>query len=146
MPSFSASTPAASPSGPRFTRSRKSERRVSCASAESAAIACGASMRILRQFEDYQNNVRKPLRQRLFEYRRNVRSLSGSKFPYARALHTLGRRRRMKITNVRAHVLEAQLSQPFAYARAWYSTRTAMLVEIETDQGLTGWGECYGPA
>jgi D-galactarolactone cycloisomerase len=52
----------------------------------------------------------------------------------------------MKITNVRAHVLEAQLSQPFAYARAWYSTRTAMLVEIETDQGLTGWGECYGPA
>ena len=52
----------------------------------------------------------------------------------------------MKITNVRAHVLEARLSQPFAYARAWYSTRTAMLVEIETDQGLIGWGECYGPA
>ena len=52
----------------------------------------------------------------------------------------------MKITDVRAHVLEARLSQPFAYARAWYSTRTAMLVEIETDQGLTGWGECYGPA
>ncbi len=52
----------------------------------------------------------------------------------------------MKITNVRAHVLEAKLSQPFAYSRAWYSTRTAMLVEIETDQGLTGWGECYGPA
>ena len=21
-----------------------------------------------------------------------------------------------------------------------------MLVEIETDAGLTGWGECYGPA
>ena len=52
----------------------------------------------------------------------------------------------MKITNVHTHVLEAPLSQPFAYSRAWYDTRTAMLVEIETDTGLVGWGECYGPA
>jgi D-galactarolactone cycloisomerase len=52
----------------------------------------------------------------------------------------------MKITSVRTHVLEAKLSQPFAYSRAWYDTRTAMVVEIETDTGLTGWGECYGPA
>ena len=52
----------------------------------------------------------------------------------------------MKITDVRTHVLEAALSQPFAYSRAWYDTRTAMVVEIETDDGLTGWGECYGPA
>jgi D-galactarolactone cycloisomerase len=52
----------------------------------------------------------------------------------------------MKITNVRTHILEAKLSQPFAYSRAWYDTRTAMLVEIETDDGLVGWGECYGPA
>ena len=52
----------------------------------------------------------------------------------------------MKITNVRTHVLQAALSQPFAYSRAWYDTRTAMLVEIETDAGLIGWGECYGPA
>jgi D-galactarolactone cycloisomerase len=52
----------------------------------------------------------------------------------------------MIITSIRAHILEAPLSQPFAYSRAWYDTRTAMLVEIETDQGLIGWGECYGPA
>jgi D-galactarolactone cycloisomerase len=52
----------------------------------------------------------------------------------------------MKITNVQTHVLQAKLSQPFAYSRAWYDTRTAMLVEVETDTGLTGWGECYGPA
>lgn len=52
----------------------------------------------------------------------------------------------MKITRVRTHILEAKLSQPFAYSRAWYDTRTAMLVEIETDNGLVGWGECYGPA
>jgi D-galactarolactone cycloisomerase len=43
-------------------------------------------------------------------------------------------------------VLEATLSQPFAYSRAWYAKRHSLIVEIETDQGLTGWGECYGPA
>ena len=52
----------------------------------------------------------------------------------------------MKIASIRTHVLEAKLSQPFAYSRAWYATRMAMVVEIETDDGLTGWGECYGPA
>ena len=52
----------------------------------------------------------------------------------------------MKITHIRTHVLEAKLSQPFAYSRAWYATRMAMIVEIETDDGVVGWGECYGPA
>jgi D-galactarolactone cycloisomerase len=52
----------------------------------------------------------------------------------------------MKIIHVRTHVLEAKLSQPFAYSRAWYATRVAMIVEIETDDGVVGWGECYGPA
>src|SRR5689334_7679038 len=54
--------------------------------------------------------------------------------------------RTMKITRVRTHILKAALSQPFAYSRAWYDTRMAMIVEIETGDGLTGWGECYGPA
>jgi len=52
----------------------------------------------------------------------------------------------MIISNVGAHVLEATLAQPFAYSRAWYAKRHSLIVEIETDQGLTGWGECYGPA
>ena len=52
----------------------------------------------------------------------------------------------MKITAVRTHLLSATLREPFAYSRAWYGTRTAMLVEIETSAGITGWGECYGPA
>lgn len=52
----------------------------------------------------------------------------------------------MKIKDVRTHILRATLSQPFAYSRAWYDARTAMVVEIETDDGLIGWGECYGPA
>ena len=49
----------------------------------------------------------------------------------------------MKITKIRTHILQARLSQPFAYSRAWYDTRTAMLVEIETDAGLTGWGDGF---
>ena len=52
----------------------------------------------------------------------------------------------MRITAIRTHILQAALSQPFAYSRAWYDTRTAMVVEIETDDGHVGWGECYGPA
>lgn len=52
----------------------------------------------------------------------------------------------MKITAINTHLLSAKLSQPFSYSRARYDTRTAMLVEIVTDQGLVGWGECYGPA
>ncbi|MVT55914.1 mandelate racemase/muconate lactonizing enzyme family protein [Bradyrhizobium yuanmingense] len=52
----------------------------------------------------------------------------------------------MKIAGVRTHILQAALSEPLASARGWYDTRTAMLVEIETDQDIIGWGECYGPA
>ncbi len=52
----------------------------------------------------------------------------------------------MKITGVHAHVLEAELSEPFAYSRMWYAKRMSMIVEIVTDDGLIGWGECYGPA
>lgn len=52
----------------------------------------------------------------------------------------------MKITAVRTYILEAPLSQALACSRGWYHTRTAMLVEIETDKGIVGWGECYGPA
>jgi D-galactarolactone cycloisomerase len=34
----------------------------------------------------------------------------------------------MKIKDVRTHILQAELSQPFAYSRAWYDTRMAMHV------------------
>jgi D-galactarolactone cycloisomerase len=47
---------------------------------------------------------------------------------------------------VRAHVLEATLSEPFSWSLGWTRTRTALLVEIETADGLVGWGESYGPS
>ena len=52
----------------------------------------------------------------------------------------------MKITAVKAHVLRSSLEQPFAFSQGWVSSRGATLVEVTTDDGLTGWGEalCQG--
>jgi D-galactarolactone cycloisomerase len=52
----------------------------------------------------------------------------------------------VKITQVRAHVLRSALEQPFAFSQGWVSSRGATLVEVETDEGVTGWGEalCQG--
>ncbi len=52
----------------------------------------------------------------------------------------------MKITEVRAHVLRSPLPQPFAFSQGWVSSRGATLVEVQTDEGVTGWGEalCQG--
>jgi D-galactarolactone cycloisomerase len=50
-----------------------------------------------------------------------------------------------QIRRVTPHVLMAALPEPFAYSQAWYRTRGAMLVEIETEDGVIGWGEAFGP-
>ena len=53
----------------------------------------------------------------------------------------------MKVTDVITHVLQSKVEQPFTSARGWlYTTRASCIVEIRTDEGITGWGECYGPA
>lgn len=52
----------------------------------------------------------------------------------------------MKITAVKTHVLEHQLDRPFESASARFAKRTHLLVEVTTDDGVTGWGECLGPA
>lgn len=51
----------------------------------------------------------------------------------------------MKITAVRAHVLEAPIAERFAFSQAWVDKRVGLVVEVETDAGLTGWGDGYGP-
>ena len=52
----------------------------------------------------------------------------------------------MKISDVKAHVLRSPLEQPFAFSQGWVSSRGATLVEVTTDDGITGWGEalCQG--
>lgn len=53
----------------------------------------------------------------------------------------------MKVTDVVCHVLQAKVDRPFTSARGWrYAARSSCVVEIRTDEGITGWGECYGPA
>ncbi len=53
----------------------------------------------------------------------------------------------MRITDVTCHILQSKVEQPFVSARGWvYSTRASCIVEVSTDEGITGWGECYGPA
>ena len=47
----------------------------------------------------------------------------------------------MKITDVKTYNLRYPLLEPFANSRGWTGTRTAVVVEISTDAGITGWGE-----
>ena len=49
----------------------------------------------------------------------------------------------MKITGVEVHVLKSPLAEPFAFSQGWVRQRSATLVEVVTDEGVTGWGEAF---
>lgn len=51
----------------------------------------------------------------------------------------------MKITAITSHVLQYELPERLGYSQQYYDRRTAHLVEVTTDAGITGWGECFGP-
>jgi D-galactarolactone cycloisomerase len=51
----------------------------------------------------------------------------------------------MKILDIKTYRLDAALAEPFAYSQAWYDRRGALLVEIVSEDGLSGWGEAFGP-
>ena len=51
----------------------------------------------------------------------------------------------MKITAIRSHVLGYVLPEELGYSQQYYARRTCHLVEVQTDEGVTGWGECFGP-
>ena len=50
----------------------------------------------------------------------------------------------MKIKAVRAHALSAQLEEPLWTAQEALKDSSLILVEVETDEGLTGYGEIKG--
>jgi D-galactarolactone cycloisomerase len=52
----------------------------------------------------------------------------------------------VKIEQVITHVLEAPLREPFGWSSDSTTIRRSCIVEIVTDQGISGWGECFGPA
>ena len=49
----------------------------------------------------------------------------------------------MKITSVDVYVLKTPLDEPFAFSQGWVHQRSATLVRIQTDNGLSGWGEAF---
>ena len=50
----------------------------------------------------------------------------------------------MRITAIKSHVLQYDLDEELGYSQQYYAKRTAHLVEVQTDEGVTGWGECFG--
>ncbi len=51
----------------------------------------------------------------------------------------------MKITRIISHVLSYDLPEVLGYSQQYYAKRSAHIVEVQTDEGITGWGECFGP-
>ena len=51
----------------------------------------------------------------------------------------------MKIAKITSHVLQYDLPELLGYSQQYYAKRSAHLVRVETDDGVTGWGECFGP-
>ena len=49
----------------------------------------------------------------------------------------------MKINGIRTHILKSALSEPFAFSQGWVTKRSAVLVEVTTDTGPSGWGEAF---
>ena len=52
----------------------------------------------------------------------------------------------MKITEVKVWALRCPIEQPFAFSQGWVHERSATIVEVLTDEGLSGFGEalCQG--
>lgn len=51
----------------------------------------------------------------------------------------------MKIIKVTSHVLQYDMPEELGYSQQYYTKRSAHLVEVTTSEGITGWGECFGP-
>jgi D-galactarolactone cycloisomerase len=51
-----------------------------------------------------------------------------------------------RIADVKSHVLEAKLDEPFWWSFNRADTRASCIVEIIAEDGTSGWGECFGPA
>ncbi|MDR1931977.1 MAG: mandelate racemase/muconate lactonizing enzyme family protein [Spirochaetales bacterium] len=52
----------------------------------------------------------------------------------------------MKITDVTAYALKAPVETETCFSQAWISLRSSVIIRIDTDEGVTGWGEslCHG--
>ena len=51
----------------------------------------------------------------------------------------------MKIDRIATFILGYDYDEPWGSARVWFERATQFLVEVTTDDGITGWGTCSGP-
>jgi D-galactarolactone cycloisomerase len=49
----------------------------------------------------------------------------------------------MKIVDIKTYALLAPLEKPFAFSQGWVRKRSATLVEVVTENGISGWGEAF---
>jgi D-galactarolactone cycloisomerase len=52
----------------------------------------------------------------------------------------------VRIAEIKTHLLEAKLAEPFGWSFTRTASRATCLVEVIGEDGTTGWGECFGPA
>lgn len=52
----------------------------------------------------------------------------------------------MNIKCIKTYHLRSHLKAPFGFSQWSYDQRNVLVVEVITDDGISGWGECYGPA
>jgi len=52
----------------------------------------------------------------------------------------------VKITDIKTYVLATPIDTPFAFSMGWVTRRSTMIVEVITQEGISGWGEalCNG--
>jgi D-galactarolactone cycloisomerase len=51
----------------------------------------------------------------------------------------------MKITHIEGYPLDFPQRPAWGYAKGWVESAPALLIEVQTDEGISGWGEGYGP-
>ena len=50
----------------------------------------------------------------------------------------------MRITEIESIILQHNMEQELGFAQGYYDKRTAHLVQVHTDEGITGIGEVFG--
>ena len=51
----------------------------------------------------------------------------------------------MKIASVDGYVLNFPQDPPWGYSKGWVTSAPTLLIELSTNDGISGWGEAYGP-
>ncbi len=49
----------------------------------------------------------------------------------------------MKIASVDGYVLNFPQDPPWGYSKGWVTSAPTLLIELSTNDGISGWGEAY---